>query len=112
MSNDGSTHIPPETLSCIMMIDGAVDAAECGHLYAEARKLCEGCIVEIGAYRGRSTAALALGTLDGAHLPFYTIEPHEPFVGEYGGKFGPADRGMFFRNMLEVGIADSVRPSA
>jgi hypothetical protein len=108
MKDSQPASIPAETLARIMALDGGIDADECA-LYAEARNLREGCIVEIGSYRGRSTAALALGTLAGFNVPVYAIEPHETFTGAYGGRFGPADRAIFFKNMLALGIAETVR---
>jgi predicted O-methyltransferase YrrM len=65
----------------------------------------EGCIVEIGSWRGMSTIALAKG----AHVPVYAIEPHEQFVGVLGGVFGPDDRRAFFENLLEAGVVEQVR---
>ena len=67
------------------------------------------CIVEVGSYRGRSTAALAAGSRAGCGAAVYAIEPHEQFTGVLGGQFGPEDRKHFFRNMLLVGATDEVR---
>jgi predicted O-methyltransferase YrrM len=65
----------------------------------------EGCIVEIGSYRGMSTIALARG----ARVPVYAIEPHEHFVGVLGATFGPEDRRAFFENLLAAGVVEQVR---
>src|SRR5437868_8006845 len=46
------------------------------------------CIVEVGSYRGRSTAALAAGSRAGGGAAVYAIEPHEQFTGVLGGQFG------------------------
>lgn len=73
-------------------------------LAASVRK---GCIVEVGSYRGASTAALAAGAKD--DVAVYAVEPHEEFVGLLGGQFGPADRAAFFRRMLRTGHYQSVR---
>jgi hypothetical protein len=70
-----------------------------------ATEVDAGCIVEIGSYRGMSTIALAKG----ARVPVYAIEPHEEFVGVFGGKFGPADRRAFFENLLRAGVVEQVR---
>jgi predicted O-methyltransferase YrrM len=66
-------------------------------------------IVEVGSFRGRSTVALALGSLNGHNAPVFAIEPHEPFRGPLGGHFGPADRRMFFSNLLAAGVVEQVR---
>ncbi|HXN36479.1 MAG TPA: class I SAM-dependent methyltransferase [Solirubrobacteraceae bacterium] len=65
-----------------------------------------GCIVEVGSFRGRSTTALAQGARSS---PVYAIDPHEPFTGELGGKFGPQDRAAFFRAMLKSRGYERVR---
>ena len=67
------------------------------------------CIVEVGSYRGRSTAALAAGSRAGGGAAVYAIEPHEQFTGVLGGQFGPEDRKHFFQNMLHAGATDEVR---
>jgi hypothetical protein len=110
MGHSEATTICPQTLARIMAINGAIDALECSYLYAEARQIRAGCIVEIGSYHGRSTAALALGSLSGFNVPVYAIDPHEHFVGVYGGVFSPADRCIFFKNMLDLGLTETVRP--
>jgi hypothetical protein len=66
------------------------------------------CIVEVGSYRGRSTAALAAGAR-AKDTALFAIEPHERFTGVLGGSFGPDDRRHFFQNMLLAGATDEVR---
>ena len=83
--------------------EGMTSVEEVKLLYELAREVRRGCIVEVGAYRGRSTVALGRGSLDGHGVPVYTIEPHQPFTGVLGGRFGPADAGAFYRAMLETG---------
>jgi hypothetical protein len=78
-------------------------------LYDLARQVCEGCIVEVGSYRGRSTVVLARGAEHGHGARVYAVEPHEPFVGPRGGEFGPEDRAAFFRNMVRTGAYRTVR---
>jgi hypothetical protein len=70
-----------------------------------ASEVEEGCIVEVGSYRGMSTIALAKG----ARVPVYAIEPHEDFTGILGGTFGPDDRRAFFENLLRAGVVEQVR---
>jgi hypothetical protein len=67
----------------------------------------DGCIVEVGSYRGRPTAALALGSLSGFQVPVYAVDPQEEFKGIYGGQFGPEDRGAFFRRCSGFGFIRS-----
>lgn len=78
-------------------------------LYGLAQGVREGCIVEVGSYRGRSTVALGRGSIDGGGAPVYAIEPHEPFTGVLGGRFGPEDRGAFYEAMLRTGCCRAVR---
>jgi len=86
-------------------IEGMIGDLEAELLTRLASEVDEGCIVEIGSYRGMSTIALALG----AHVPVYAIEPHEHFTGVLGGTFGPADRRAFFENLLRAGVVEKVR---
>lgn len=61
-------------------------------------------IVEIGAYRGMSAVALAHGARSRRpHGHVFSVEPHEPFIGVFGGRFGPEDRAAYYRVMLETG---------
>ena len=96
-------------------IDGFLTVAEGDLLFSYAKAVTEGCIVEVGSYRGRSTAALCAGvsagpTASGEHtVPVYAVEPHEKFVGVRGAKFGPGDRREFFKNMVEHRMVRFVR---
>jgi len=89
--------------------EGMTSFEEAKLLYELAREVRSGCIVEVGAYRGRSTVALGRGSLDGHRVPVFTIEPHQTFTGVLGGRFGPADTGAFHRAMLETGCYHVVR---
>jgi hypothetical protein len=89
--------------------EGMTSLAEARLLYELAREVHSGCIVEVGAYRGRSTVALGRGSLDGHRVPVFSIEPHQTFTGVLGGRFGPADAGAFYRAMLETGCYHVVR---
>jgi predicted O-methyltransferase YrrM len=90
-------------------VDGMVSDAEAECLFDLARSLRSGAIVEVGTYRGRAAAALGLGSLAGAGLPVFAIDPHEPFTDPSGARFGPDDRGAFYRAMLETGCERIVR---
>lgn len=96
-------------LAVVDGIEGWLALDEAALLYALAREVTDGCIVEVGSYRGRSTTALALGSAAGHDLPVYAVEPHEPFTGPLGGEFGPEDRAAFYRTMLDAGCYERVR---
>jgi MMP 1-O-methyltransferase len=93
----------------IAQIDGWLSKEEALVCYELAKSVTDGCIVEVGSYRGRSTAALAFGSLAGARRPVYAIEPHEPFVGPLGGQYEPLDRGHFMQKLVELGLFHLVR---
>ena len=78
-------------------------------LYRLANEVSDGCIVEVGSYRGRSTVALGRGSLDGSKAPVYAFDPHEEFTGIGGRRFGPHDRASFYRAMLETACYKAVR---
>jgi hypothetical protein len=99
----------PKDLRQVLSVDGKITPSECGLLYKLASQVSSECIVDIGSYRGRSTAALALGSLAGKAVPVYAIAPHEPFEGVQGGRFGPQDRVAFFRNMLRLNVVEIIR---
>ena len=86
-------------------LEGMIGELESELLTRLAGEVEEGCIVEIGSWRGMSTIALAKG----ARVPVYAIEPHENFVGVLGGVFGPDDRRAFFENLLAAGVVERVR---
>jgi predicted O-methyltransferase YrrM len=65
-------------------------------------------MVEIGNYRGRSTVALALGARRGSGAPLYSIDPHHPFVGPRGGRFGPEDQAALYANLTRAGVGAQV----
>ena len=86
-------------------LEGMIGEPEAALLTRLASEVEEGCIVEVGSYRGMSTIALAKG----ARVPVYAIEPHEHFTGILGGTFGPDDRRAFFENLLRAGVVEQVR---
>lgn len=89
----------------ISPVEGWLAREEAELLYRAARHARAGRIVEVGAYRGRSTVALALGSRHGAGLPVYSVDPHAPWTGPGGGQYGPADREAFYRTVLSTDIA-------
>ncbi len=90
-------------------LEGMISVEEAEFLRELARTVEEGCIVEVGSYRGRSSVALGTGSLEGAGAAVYAIEPHEEFVGVLGASFGPEDRAGFYRAMLMSGCYRAVR---
>jgi hypothetical protein len=99
----------------VMAVEGLMRRSEVNCLYNLAKQAVpNGVIVEIGAYRGLSTIALARGTSGGHHVPVYSIDPHEqtdPTNGKEGGlSFGPKDNIAFFKNVLFADVAEIVRP--
>jgi predicted O-methyltransferase YrrM len=61
-------------------------------------------IVEIGNYRGRSTAALALGAKLGHGAQVYSVDPHLDFIGPRGGRFGREDQQHLYANLARAGL--------
>jgi len=97
----------PAHLRVVDRINGMISLDEADLLFRLAAQADgSGCIVEVGSFRGRSTTALAQGARSS---PVFAIEPHEPFTGELGGKFGPQDRAAFFRTMLKSKGYERVR---
>ena len=71
-------------------------------LYGLARACTgKGVIVEIGSWKGKSTVCLGLGSLEGASVPVYSVDPHADY------RFGD-----FKANVERAGIAELVRPIA
>lgn len=94
--------------SCFERTEGMVSFDEAMLLYRLAVKVRSGCIVEVGSYRGRSSVFLGKGSLDGANIPVYAIDPHKSFIGVLGGVFGPRDRTAFYRSMLDNDCSEIV----
>jgi len=94
--------------SCFDRTEGMVSFDEAVLLYYLAREVRSGCIVEVGSYRGRSSVFLGRGSLDGANVPVYAIDPHKSSIGVLGGVFGPKDRTTFYRSMLDNDCSEIV----
>tara|TARA_R110002072_G_scaffold11431_3_gene51644 strand:+ start:45 stop:623 length:579 start_codon:yes stop_codon:yes gene_type:complete len=94
----------------ILSVRGSMHPTEVELLYSLASQVTEGCILEVGSWRGRSSTAMGLAVLDaGFDIKVYAVDPHEPFTGIYGGEFGANDRGHFYKNMLRTGCFKAVR---
>ncbi|SFM74862.1 class I SAM-dependent methyltransferase [Thermodesulforhabdus norvegica] len=103
MKLENACHSSPSLWGIIDKLHGGVSLEECRLLSRLASEVLEGCIVEIGSYRGKSAIALASGVRKISTISkpmIYCIDPHEEFIGYYGGKFGSQDRGSFYRTML------------
>jgi predicted O-methyltransferase YrrM len=106
----GGLALGEDDLAVIAHAEGWLTPDEAQLIAGLAATIREGeAIVEVGSYRGRSTIALALGSLKGQAAPVYAVEPHEDFRGPLGGEFGPRDRREFFRNLLAAGVVEQVR---
>ena len=104
---------PASSSFCALMnsLRGGITPEEGAFLRRLASTARNGCIVEVGSFRGKSAVALAHGVREqayGSRPAVYCIEPHRPFVGIYGGKFGPVDRGAFYETMCKTGVFDEV----
>lgn len=99
----------PDLTECFDNTSGMIYLEESIFLYHAARQVTQGCIVEVGSYRGRSTVFLARGSMDGNMAPVYAIEPHQDFIGILGGVFGPKDKAYFYRAMLDNKCGEVVR---
>jgi predicted O-methyltransferase YrrM len=98
-------------LEKVATVDGFLGDEEAVLLCETAAKVTDGCIVEIGSYRGKSTIMLALGAKEHGR-EVYAIDPHADFydgTGE-GWQYGTHDRAPFLQNILNAGVADTVRP--
>lgn len=92
-----------------MRCEGQTTRSECGVLATLAARVPAGqVIVEIGSYRGRSTVALALGSVTGNGVRVYAIDPHEVFVGAKGGQFGPKDMAALYKNIVRFDLGEIV----
>ena len=98
MTREFATRVKP----LIADIPGWLTDEEGEALYELARSCRgDGVIVEIGSWKGKSTICLGRGSLAGASVPIYAIDPHADY--RYGD---------FKANVDRAGIADLVRPVA
>lgn len=101
-------------LQITLEVEGMLADQEAASLIASASKAAHN-IVEIGSWRGRSTIALALGSLMGDGVPVWAIDPHEPYyaAGKNGAyQFEPVDRFYFMQNLVRAGedVCSVVKP--
>lgn len=94
-------------LKAIQGVDGWLFEPEALFLHDLAATVSNGCIVEIGSYRGRSTIMLAQGARK-AGVVVYAIDPHFEALDGIAA-YGAADRTAFVENIENAGVADIVR---
>jgi len=68
---------------------------------------CQGVIVEIGSWKGKSTVALALGAAKAHDEKIYAIDPHSVMPEE---KYLTDTKAEFLNNLRMAGVADRVVP--
>lgn len=98
-----------DDLALVDATEGWLSLGEARALRSLARAVPAGrAIVEVGSYRGRSTVALGLGARRGGGATVYAVDPHAPFVGARGGRFGPEDRAAFYANVVRANVGDRI----
>lgn len=92
-------------------IGGWLCEAEGNLLYDLARKVSFGqAIVEIGSWKGRSTACLGQGSKDGNLVFVYAIDPHTGSP-EHRRWFGKVDTYQeFLKNISDAGVSEYIKP--
>lgn len=89
-------------------VEGHLNPAEADLLEHLASEVTAGCVVQIGAFRAKSSIRLARGARV-ANCEFYDIDPHDSF-NDNGTLFGVEDREVYLRNILNARVADIVKP--
>lgn len=85
----------------IEQVEGHIQEREARKLYYLAQQAKCG-IIEIGAYRGKSTIALALGSMTGNNVPVWSIDLFEPF-DDPPLHVTKEDKAIYFRNLIATG---------
>lgn len=89
-----------EAIKAALQIDGWLSGSEAAALYDLAHD-AKGPIVEIGSWRGRSTAALALGSMSGNYQPVYAVDAFLPVLHTAANRFAPASSPELLRSNLD-----------
>lgn len=92
-----------EALKRVAAIPGWLTSSEAGALY-DLGRAARGPIVEIGSWQGRSTAALALGSMAGEGHPVYAIEPFLPVPQKSGEPHAAATPASLRANLDAAGV--------
>lgn len=75
---------------------------------AHSAKIWNGTIVEIGAFQGGSTIALAMGIKEAGRGQVTSIDPHLPATGIYGGNFSHEDHRIYLDNLERFSVSSWV----
>ena len=97
MIGDETVSMPQDVKETICIFGDPLFQADIFYSYAKQAE--EGCIVELGTYRGRGAVALALGTRDGHGLKVYTVDDYSGRKGWIGEPYGPDDKVAFLENI-------------
>lgn len=80
---------------------------KCLALY-DLAKQATGPIVELGAFDGNGTIALALGAKAGNGMPVYGVDQWRTFTGLYRQRFAPTDKDNLIKNARAAGVTISL----
>jgi len=94
-----------DTWHFVRRVEGWLEFDEACFLYDVAKHLdVEGCILEIGSYKGRSTICLARGSQEGKRFPVYAIDK---FYG-FPASVDPSFLDTFKKNLAAAGCLNIV----
>lgn len=96
-----------DTFSALAKSNSMTSTELLARLYHYANEMA-GTVVEIGAYRGASTVALAMGVRDAGRGHIHSIDPHKDFHGVLGGVFSPEDHALFESALRKHGVEEWV----
>jgi MMP 1-O-methyltransferase len=95
-------------LDDVYHLPGMLTAAEVECLFRLGQfNQCQGVIVEIGSWKGKSTVALARGSAKGSNEKIYAIDPHSILPEE---RYFEDTKSEFLANVARAGVADRVIP--
>jgi predicted O-methyltransferase YrrM len=95
-------------LDDVYHLPGMLTAAEVDCLFRLGQfNQCQGVIVEIGSWKGKSTVALARGSAKGSNEKIYAIDPHSILPEE---RYFEDTKSEFLANVARAGVADRVIP--
>lgn len=90
-----------EALKAAGKIEGWLSVPEASALYELAHE-AKGPIVEIGSWKGRSTAVLALASMEGNYQPVYAVDAFSPVLQTATGNVTPASSPELLRANLDA----------